>query len=592
VDARALIGELTRRRVIRALAGYGIAAFAVLQIIEPVMHGLHWPDEVLTYVVVALAVGFPIVVGLAWIFDVNAGRIERTAPVRGITGTRLVLVLVGIGLIAAAPGTIWYFAVRGIAKRPAASTPAPPVDAQPSIAVLPFADMSPGKDQEYFSDGIAEEIIDSLARVDGLKVIGRTSSFSFKGKNDDLRAIGEKLGVAHVLEGSVRKAGDRIKITAELINAADGSHLWSQAFDRKLTDVFAVQEEIARAVVDGLKVKLLVDKGQRMNSARTTSPEAYAQFLIGNKLATIGASPAEAAAAYKKALAIDAAFPPAWAGLSKQIATETAWRVDGTKADQPEQARELLSRGLREATEAANKAIELAPNSPDGYAARSLLRRDLAWDWEGARSDVERALALAPGSAEAHRRYAGLLMTQGKLAAAKAEGIKATELDPLEPANWLLLAKVCTYMREFGPARRALERLEKLKPDSEPVYSWALLYVLQGDYDNADKYAEKFVEPLNRDAWRAAIDQARGNTTQAQKLWGEIEARVGAVDPYGAASVSAWLGQRDRSFEWLEEAYAKRQPLINLLKADPELESLHGDPRWTALLKKMNLPLD
>lgn len=220
-----LIAELQRRRVFRALVGYGIAAFAVLQIIEPVMHGLHWPDEVLSYVVVALAVGFPVVVSLAWIFDVNAGRIERTepAPASGPRGVRLGLLLVGIGVLAAAPGVVWYFVVRGHTRPVSSSTAA----ATPSIAVLPFVNLSSDKEQEYFSDGIAEDILNALAQVDGLKVIGRTSSFSFKGKNEDLRTIGEKLGVSTVLEGSVRKARSRVRVTAQLIEAAGGSHLWS-----------------------------------------------------------------------------------------------------------------------------------------------------------------------------------------------------------------------------------------------------------------------------------------------------------------------------------------------------------------------------
>src|SRR5438105_5070599 len=235
--------ELQRRRVIRALIAYGIAAFAVLQIVEPVMHGLHWPEAVLAYVVVALAAGFPVVVSLAWIFDVNAGRIERTGPAEGgLSGARPALLLVGIGLIAAAPGTVWYFAVRGIGK-PASAPVA--TESAASIAVLPFADMSPAKDQEYFSDGIAEEILNALAQVDGLHVAGRTSSASFKGKAEDLRSIGQKLGVATVLEGSVRKAENRLRITAQLIDVKDGFHLWSQSFDREMKDIFAVQDEIA-----------------------------------------------------------------------------------------------------------------------------------------------------------------------------------------------------------------------------------------------------------------------------------------------------------------------------------------------------------
>jgi len=226
------------------MVGYGVAAFAVLQIAEPIMHGFHWPDAVLSYVVAALAVGFPVVVSLAWIFDVNAGRIERTGPAAGLGGARLVAILAGIGVLAASPGLVWYFFVRKQAQpAPAASAVTPP-----SIAVLAFADLSPSKDQEYFSDGIAEEILNALSRVKGLKVAGRTSSFSFKGKNQDLRGIGETLGVANLLEGSVRKQGNKVRITAQLIQASDGFHLWSKTFDGELTDVFELQERIARGI--------------------------------------------------------------------------------------------------------------------------------------------------------------------------------------------------------------------------------------------------------------------------------------------------------------------------------------------------------
>src|SRR2546425_6412349 len=255
-----LISELRRRRVIRALVGYGIAAFAVLQIVEPVMHGLHWPDVVLSYVVVALAVGFPLVVSLAWIFDVKDGRIEKTPPAARMNRARLALVLLTIGVLAAAPGTVWYFYVRQIHKG---------AEVAPSIAVLPFVNLSSDKEQEYFSDGIAEEILNALAQVRGLRVIGRTSSFSVKGKNEDLRAIGEKLNASNLLEGSVRKSGARVRITAQLVEAADGSHLWSQQFDREMTDVFAVQDEIARAVVVALRLKLLPPQSGALDEQRT-----------------------------------------------------------------------------------------------------------------------------------------------------------------------------------------------------------------------------------------------------------------------------------------------------------------------------------
>jgi TolB-like protein len=211
--------ELKRRRVFRALVGYAIAAFAVLQVIEPVMHGFRWPDAVLSYVVVALAAGFPIVVGLAWIFDLGIGGIERTPPASApqLRGTRIALVLAAIGAIAAAPVLAWYLLRGGVRGGAEGAT-----WGVRSIAVLPFADMSPQKDQEYFSDGLSEEILNALAQVDGLHVAGRTSSASFKGKAEDLRSIGQKLGVATVLEGSVRKAESRVRVTAQLIDGGSG----------------------------------------------------------------------------------------------------------------------------------------------------------------------------------------------------------------------------------------------------------------------------------------------------------------------------------------------------------------------------------
>ena len=285
-----LLQELKRRRVFRALVGYAIAAFAVLQIIEPVMHGFRWPDAVLSYVVVALAAGFPVVVGLAWIFDLGLDGIERTPPAAAphLRGTRIALVLAGIGAIAAAPVLAWYLlrgAPRGGTERANAGAP--------SIAALPFADMSPEKDQEYFSDGLSEEILNALAQVDGLHVAGRTSSASFKGKAEDLRSIGQKLGVATVLEGSVRKAENRVRITAQLIDVKDGFHLWSRSFDRELKDIFAVQDEIAGAVVAAMRVKLVPGKAPGAPERRTADPEAYNQYLVGRRFFDRGSPESE-----------------------------------------------------------------------------------------------------------------------------------------------------------------------------------------------------------------------------------------------------------------------------------------------------------
>jgi len=317
-----LLAELKRRRGFRALVGYGIASFAVLQIIEPVMHGLHWPEAVLSYVVVALGLGFPLVVALAWVFDVKAGRLERTAPASGLRGARLAAVITGIGVLAAAPGLAWYLFLRpGVRSPPSdearrakldAVPPASDIRAVPSIAVLPLVNLSRDPDQEYFADGLAEELLNLLAKVPGLHVAGRTSSFSFKGKSEDLRAIGQKLNVKTVLEGSVQRAGDRLRITTQLINTADGYHVWSETYDRRLTDVFAVQDEIARSVVAALKVQLLPEKTAALERP-ATNPDAYAQVLLGRHLIVRGSLQGYqlALAAFRKAVELDPKYAPA-----------------------------------------------------------------------------------------------------------------------------------------------------------------------------------------------------------------------------------------------------------------------------------------
>ncbi|MEI6223636.1 MAG: adenylyl cyclase, partial [Deltaproteobacteria bacterium] len=255
--------------MVRAVLGWGILSFAILQIYEPVMHGLHLPEWTLTLVVVVLGVGFPATFVLAWIFDMGPGGVQRTATVPGGTPSparriRTALLLVGLGALFSIPGWIWYARherARPVAAAPGTASPQTETGTTPgpSIAVLPFADMSPHHDQEYFADGLAEEILNALAHVEGLRVPGRTSSFWFKGKNVELAEIGRKLNVTHVLEGSVRRAGKRLRVTAQIVKVADGYHVWSETFERDQSDVFAVQDQVASAVAGAMKVKIRPD---------------------------------------------------------------------------------------------------------------------------------------------------------------------------------------------------------------------------------------------------------------------------------------------------------------------------------------------
>jgi serine/threonine-protein kinase len=575
-----LIAELQRRRVFRALVGYGIAAFAVLQIVEPVMHGLHWPDAVVTYVVVALAVGFPIVVSLAWIFDVNQGRIERTAPPVGGKGrARLALVLVGIGLLAAAPGSIWYFYVhRG--HEPTG----PRAERVPSIAVLPFVNLSSDKEQEYFSDGIAEEILNALAQVDGLRVIGRTSSFSMKGKSEDLRAIGEKLGAANLLEGSVRKSGARVRITAQLIEAQRGSHLWSQEFDLQLTDVFAAQDEIAKAVVAALKLKLLPSAA--IAGQRTGNPEAHDQYLLGRHFLEQGSADGygRAVQSLERAVALDPAYAPAWAALAS--ASFRAADQDPVGYDP--------KRYMPGAQAAAEKAVALAPDFAEGYASRAGLRMSVAHDWAGARSDLERALSLSPADAQSLSAYALLLATLGKLPEAIAAQRKATASDPLSAESWTRLSGFYLGTGQLDLAEGAAKRALEISPEQgRAARNLGFAYLLSGRHADALVAFQRSSNELFRGMGVALGEYELGHQGASQAALDQILSQPYAASAsYQIAQVYAWRGEADRAFEWLERAVRLRDAGLGYLKYDPFLRKVRGDPRYAALLQKMNLPVN
>ncbi len=467
MDLSSWFQELRRRRVFRALIGWGIASFAVLQVVEPVMHALGLPDWTLKAVVAALAAGFPATAALAWIFDLTRAGIRRTAPAEGEgagspgpRGARLTLLLVGLGLVAAAPGLTYFFVWPGAARRaaPAGDAGESGPDRR-SIAVLPFVNMSSDPEQEYFAEGMAEEILNALAQVEGLKVAGRTSSFSFKGKNARIDQIGRELHVGAVLEGSVRKAGTQIRITAQIINVSDGFHLWSQTFDRSLSDVFAVQNEIARAVVEALEVRLLARQGSPVKLQRPTRPDAYGEFLLGKQLLRQGSSDGirNARRALERAVALDPAWAPAQAALAGALG-----RFAGYLAETPAQVVEYS--GLELA--AAERAIALDPGLGDGYAERGRHRLGFDWDWAGALADLERAVALSPGDGEVRDSYAFALLAAGRTADAIAEGRRATEIDPLAARAWSQLAFLLAKGEDFAGSRAAADRALEIAPDS------------------------------------------------------------------------------------------------------------------------------
>jgi TolB-like protein/Flp pilus assembly protein TadD len=450
-----------------------------------------------------------------------------------------------------------------------------------SIAVLPFADMSPERDQEYFADGLSEAILDALTRVEGLRVAGRTSSFAFKGRNEDLRVIGQKLGVAHVLEGSVRKAGNRLRITAQVVDIASGFHLWSSTFDRDLADVFAVQDEIARAVVAHFRVSAAAAAAPKAR-LRTPDPEVYNQYLLARSHYA-SFSPEgfrKAVAAYRKALAADPGYAPAWGGLAIPLLY--------TCEDEKDPGRRRAIQA--EAADAADRAIALDPDLAEGYTARGYIRDTYRWDWQGGEADFRRALALAPSDATTLRRYALHQGALGREDEAVSWARRAAELDPIFPANWAALGSAYLVRGELGPARAAYQRARELAPAYVGPGKEGFLLLLEGHPGEALAMFQHASDEAERLLGAAAALHALGRRGEARAAIEEADRRLGDEKPVDVAQLHAFAGDRDAAFAWLERAFARRDEALGNLRANPLLKPLQGDPRFGALLRRMGMP--
>jgi tetratricopeptide (TPR) repeat protein len=447
---------------------------------------------------------------------------------------------------------------------------------------------------------MAEEILNALAQVEGLRVAGRTSAFAFKGKNEDLVAIAQKLRVGTVLEGSVRLAGTRVRITAQLINAADGFHLWSQTFERELTGVFAIQDEIAQAVTSALKVKLLPE---RPGPARRqeTDPEAYRLYLLGRQLQVQGtvASMDRAIEALRKA----GRLAPRDARVQAQLASAvwSRWTI-GEDLDakvHPELRawwRELFGENPttekvnRVILEMADKAVALGPDQPDPYVTRGLLRNMTGWDWTAALADDQKALALAPGDVQARTVYARLLATTGKVAESLAVMSKVIEDDPLLPGAWLWMGAMqnASGHPELGEA--ALRRGLELAPNGAYLLrELAFSLMAQGRAAEALAVGERHPISWIRLLLTAMAHHQLGDAEASKLAMTRLEG--GSDDwSYQMAQAAAWRGEKERALAHLERAYRINDPGLRFTSYDPVLKSLHGDPRFKALLRKMNLP--
>ena len=457
------------------------------------------------------------------------------------------------------------------------STLAPAADK--SIAVLPFEDMSQERDQGYFSDGMSEELLNLLAQVPGLHVAGRTSTLAFKGKSATIEEIGKTLNVATVLEGSVRKAGDNLRVTAQLINVVDGFQLWSQSYDRKLTNVFAVQDDIAGAVVDALKLKLL--PGQRPSTAKHHVPsfEAYDHYLRGRKIlgGTDSVGYSKAIEAFRQAVVLDPEYAVAYAGLGMAESFAVEENPNPT----------LVAEGNRRAMAAAEHAVALDPELGDAYSARGYLRGANDWDWDGALADQLKAVSLDPGDAKNQLRYGYLLATLGRLADARVAFGKGIEDDPLFVPVWYQLGRVKAAQADYTGARLAMNRVLAINPENKLAASYlGALSLLQGDAVTAREIFAKLGRPLGV----ALAEHDLHHFEQSKHALDQLIATHAHDSAYAIATAYAWSGDRDQAFVWLERAVVQHDGGLLYLKFDPLLRGLRDDARYKVLLRKLRLP--
>jgi eukaryotic-like serine/threonine-protein kinase len=461
-------------------------------------------------------------------------------------------------------------------RRPEGGSTASVTTEGPSIAVLPFADMSAGKDQEYFADGLTEELLNSLAKIPELRVTGRTSSFQFKGKNEDMRVIGQKLNVATLLEGSVRKAGNHVRITVQLVKAADGFHLWSESYDRQLDDIFTVEDDIARSVASALKVTLLGGKP----SSPAPSAFAHNQVLEARHLLKkpSDANRKKAQELLEGVLSGDPKYAEAWVDLA--VVHMRDYEQAGTVA--------AKDKALREQQEALERALGLDPDMADAHARLARVHR-LRWDFAAADRSMKRALELAPGSSGVLAAAAGFASTFGRFDEAIALQKRSQEIDPLSQSGWYNLAFRYLAAGRATEAEATLQKLLALAPDESGARS--LLgdaYLVEGRAEAALAEYEKG-DASGRLAGRAMAYHALGREDASKAALRELVATSGD-EARLIATVHAYRGEVDLAFASLEGAYQKRDPDLVYLKPTYFLTPLHRDPRWGALLKKMGLP--
>jgi serine/threonine-protein kinase len=585
---RSFFAELKRRNVVRMAGLYLVGAWLLTQVASTVLPMFGAPDWLPRSIVILLAIGFLPALIFSWVFEVTPEGLKRDAdvlPEESIapqTARRMDRMIIGVLVLA-----LGYFALDKwlLAPRRGDGNPYPTrvpneltvtVPAK-SIAVLPLLNESGDPKDEYFSDGLSEELIAALGHIGELKVIGRSSSFRFKERKEDSKTIGEKLGVSTLLEGTVRKQGSKVRIVAELINAADGIALWTQTFDRELKDIFAVQEEIAAAVASSLKATLL--GADQRSSANPKTAEAHNAYLQGRYYFQRRnlEDYRKAFAHYDEAIRLDPDYALAYAERSE------AWTLIGDLTGEGKTA-------WPKARADAEKAVAIAPDLAEAHAALGWARFFTEWRFAEGLSELKRAKDLASGNPTANDLLARMIVYLGRLDEAEKQGRQAVELDPLATAPHNNLARILWYRGKLDEADAVARKGAELQPNSASSRRWQVLVAIKrGDSEKALREAQLEPDGNYRLFELAVAQHARGDRTAADAAFGDLIAQNKGLD-YQVAQVYAVRGEKEKAFEWLQVAFDNHDSGMLALLVDPLLNSLRDDPRFKTLIAKMNFP--
>src|SRR2546430_1821013 len=561
--------ELKRRNVYKVAVAYAVVSWLLIQAASILLPTFEAPNWMMKALVVFLALGFVIAVMISWAFEMTPEGMKRTADVsldevRTIpywSKKKFAGFVIGLAVIAAA--LLVFQLWRGPGSKSAGNI------GNKSIAVLPLLNESGNPQDEYFSDGLSEELIAALAQIRELKVIGRSSSFRFKDRKEESKTIGEKLGVATSLEGTVRKQGDRVRIVAELINAADGIELWTRTFDRELKDIFAVQQEIATAVASSLKITLLGSDERSAATPATKNTEAHNAYLLGHyhfqrrNLEDFR----KAVAHFDEAIRLDPDYALAYAERSE------AWTLIGDLSGQGKTA-------WPKAREDAEKAVAIAPALVEAHAALGWVRRFVEWKFAEGLSELKRAKELSPANPTANDLLARVVVYLGKNEAEK-QARQAAELDPLAFTAQNNLARVLFFEGKLDEADAVARKAAELHPAAASTRRFQVLVAVQrGDGETALREAQLEPDPTYRLFLLALAHYVRGDRAAADAALADLIAKSRDIAAYQIAQVYAVRGEKEKTFEWLQISFDTHDTGTLGLLIDPLLRDLRTDPRY------------